>query len=144
MAEKAGRTVLTTFGFSHGEPPKADITFDARTVAHHDLDAWEQAASDWAGQFEDGQDVAIGCEDGDDRSVHIARFIQKLRPDILVVDRDLYPGAGNPPPKALKGDSKGVISENVRSAKHAGMSEADAVRSSAQAARQPVSAEQEV
>ncbi len=140
MANPAHRTIITTFGFSHGQPPKADLTFDARTVEHHDLNAWEQAAADLAAKIQPGSDVAIGCEDGDDRSVHIARFVQKLMPDCIVVDRDLEPGAGNAPPgaKALKGDSKGVMSENVRSAKHAGMSEADAVRSSARAATQPI------
>lgn len=130
------RTILTTFGFRHGEPPKADLVFDARKVEHHDLDAWEQAASDLAEQIkaDPGMDVAIGCEDGDDRSVHIARFVQKLLPNVVVVDRDLQPGAGgNPTPEPskdsmLKGKDKGVVGQNVQSLKSRGMSEMGAIK----------------
>jgi hypothetical protein len=124
------KTIITTFGYSHGEPPQADLVYDARQVAHHDLDAWEQAASDLAEQIkaEPGIDVAIGCEDGDDRSVHIARFVQKLVPDVVVVDRDLQPGAGgNPMPKSDMKGSEAVMSENIRSLKRKGMSEMDAI-----------------
>jgi RNase adaptor protein for sRNA GlmZ degradation len=87
------KTIIITFGYRHGEPPPADMTVDVRDVAHHDYDACEQEAKAIAKEIEPGTVVAIGCDDGDDRSATIANMIQKYVDNTVVVDRDLSPAA---------------------------------------------------
>ena len=88
------RTIVISFGYRHGEPPPADTTVDLRDVDDQDYDAWKKEAKSIIKEIEPGSVVAVGCADGDDRSVHIARLIQKYMPNVIVVDRDLSPEAG--------------------------------------------------
>lgn len=87
------RTIIITFGFRHGQPPPVDLMVDARDVDTTDYTKWEQEAAEIAKHIEPGMVVGIGCHDGDDRSVQLANIIQKLLPDVVVVDRDLSPEA---------------------------------------------------
>ena len=88
------KTIIITFGFRHGEPPPADMTIDLRDVAHDDYKDWEKEAQEIAKQIEPGTVVAIGCNDGDDRSATIGNLLQKYLPNVVTVDRDLSPEAG--------------------------------------------------
>jgi RNase adaptor protein for sRNA GlmZ degradation len=85
------RTILITFGYTHGDPPPADMTVDVRDVDDHDPDAWDQEAQAIVKEIEPGSVVAIGCKHGMDRSVDIANRVQKYLKDVVVVDRDLSP-----------------------------------------------------
>lgn len=87
------RTILITFGHRHGEPPPADMTVDLRDVQDHDYDVMEQEAKSIAKEIEPGSVVALGCENGCNRSVHIARLIQKHMSNVAIVDCDLSPEA---------------------------------------------------
>jgi RNase adaptor protein for sRNA GlmZ degradation len=89
------RTVIITFGYRHGDAPPADMTVDLRDVNDHDYSVWEKEAESIAQEIEPGTVVALGCRDGDDRSVHIARLIQKHLDHVVVVDRDLGPDAAS-------------------------------------------------
>jgi RNase adaptor protein for sRNA GlmZ degradation len=89
------KTIVITFGYRHGEPPPADTTIDLRDVHESDYKVWEKEAESLMKEIEPGSVVAIGCQDGDDRSVHIAKLIQKHMPNVMVVDRDLSPEAAS-------------------------------------------------
>ena len=87
------RTIIITFGWRHGTPPPVDLMVDAREVTSDDYQDWEREADEIVKHIEPGTVVGIGCHDGDDRSVQLANIIQKLLPDVVVVDRDLSPEA---------------------------------------------------
>ena len=87
------RTIIITFGYRHGAPPIADVTVDCREIDDHDYHKWGYEADAIIEAIEPGMVVALGCMDGDDRSVHIARLIQKKMDNVVVVDRDLSPEA---------------------------------------------------
>ena len=67
---------------------------DLRDVADDDYLIWEKVAKHIIENVEPGTVIALGCHDGDDRSVHISKLIQKYMPDVVTVDRDLSPEAG--------------------------------------------------
>jgi hypothetical protein len=136
-------TIVTTFGYDNGAPPKADHLFDVRDVESHDLAGREARADEIAEQILNpnvpphvGDDIGIGCDHGDDRSVHIARMVQKHVPNMQVVDRDLMrdPDSEIMGPesehamKLLKGDDPGIVRENMRTLKKRGMTELQAAR----------------
>jgi RNase adaptor protein for sRNA GlmZ degradation len=82
------KTVFITFGYRHGEPPTADYTVDVRDL-RHDYDEWKKEAKAIIQKIEPGSVVAIGCHDGDDRSVQIATLIQKYMDNVTIAHRDL-------------------------------------------------------
>lgn len=88
------RTILITFGHRHGEPPPSDYEVDLRGQPIDDYRVWEEIAKHIVKEIEPGSVVAIGCEDGDDRSVHVAMLVKKHMGDVEVVHRDLSPSAG--------------------------------------------------
>ena len=70
--------MVVTFGHSKRKPPKADRTYDARELSHW-MDAPE--AKDMiekvCSEYQKGQTVAIGCEQGQHRSVELGERIAK-------------------------------------------------------------------
>src|SRR5712664_4443262 len=89
------RTIVISFGYRHGAPPPADMTVDLREVDDRNYASFIKEAKAIIAEIEPGSVVALGCHDGDDRSVHIARLIQKYMDNVVCVDRDLGPDAGS-------------------------------------------------
>lgn len=87
------RTIVISFGYTHGEPPPADYTVDLREVDDQDYNVWKKEAKAIIAEIEPGSVVAVGCHDGDDRGPHIALLIQKYLDNVVVVHRDLGPEA---------------------------------------------------
>ena len=87
------RTIVISFGHRHAPPPPCDVYVDVRELDDRDYELWIREAKEIIKHIEPGNVVAVGCTDGDDRSVHIARLIQKYMDNVVVVDRDLGPDA---------------------------------------------------
>ena len=123
-------THITTFGHNKGPIPQADEYYDVREVPDT-KEAEENEASHLANEITPGHTVALGCEHGEFTSPHIAELLRQKMDNVEITNRDMYvdnkhTGDGN----MLKGDSKGVQSENIRSLKHKGLSEEQAVKQS--------------
>jgi len=121
-------THITTFGHNKGPIPQADEYYDVREVPDT-KEAEENEASHLANEITPGHSVALGCEHGEFTSPHIAELVRKKMGNVKVTHRDMYVDTDHKGDDGmLKGDGRGVMSENVRSAKHRGLSEEQAVK----------------
>lgn len=75
---------ITTFGFDHSDPPKGvDRLYDLRDLPDRpgaDPEVDEKAA-DIAKETHDGDHIAIGCREGQNRSVVCAHYVRKRLDD---------------------------------------------------------------
>ena len=123
-------THITTFGHNKGPIPQADEYYDVREVP--DTKAGEEdEATHLAREITPGCTVALGCHHGEFTSPHIAELLQAKMGNVEITHRDMYVDvhSGNGKPM-LKGDRKEVLSENIRSLKHGGLSEEQAIKKS--------------
>lgn len=121
------KTRITTFGYKHGKPPSADRVYDVHGVPDEDHDA-EQAKADMiAGECTPGDHIAIGCTHGQYTSVGISRLVKKRLEDeghdVTITHRDLKDEYVLHPLTK----KKDVVAENVKTYRHKGMSEVDAI-----------------
>lgn len=86
------QTKLITFGYDHGDPPEqADDVYDVRDLPDDpkENDAQElKRAREIASQITPGECVAIGCAEGEHRSVHIARHVRQMLGNATIENRD--------------------------------------------------------
>lgn len=87
---------LTTFGFDLSGPPKnADVVYDLRHLPDHSgqIPETEEEAEQITKRAHDGDHIAIGCREGQNRSVLCAHYVKgKLEDkglDVKVNHRDL-------------------------------------------------------
>ena len=129
------KTRIVSFGYDHGDPPEADRVFDIRHTRYN-KESWDREAERIHSETTPGERVAIGDKHGHTRSVQVAeRVAKELEPDVSLKHRDQHK------PHLLKGKTHGVVSENVRTLKHQGLSEADAVRVAGKKAKTPMQKE---
>lgn len=152
---KSDVTVIITFGHDDGgDPPTVDKVFDVRDLPDVHVEdpadippEWQDRADEIASEVEPGDSVAIGCREGDNRSVHVARLVGAQLPHrSVIIDRDLEGNKpeGNTPesrheiPQSepiegaqamplMAGYSKGVISENIKEMMRSGHKQDQAV-----------------
>jgi RNase adaptor protein for sRNA GlmZ degradation len=83
---------LISFGYRHGPPPAADVVVDVRALSP---DLSHRAAARVRTRIADalhrGQSVAVGCDEGQHRSVHLVQDCQRWMPQIPVTHRDQRP-----------------------------------------------------
>lgn len=123
-------THITTFGHNKGPIPQADEYYDVREVPDA-KEAEEDEATHLAVEITPGCTVALGCHHGEFTSPHIAELLKEKMGNVEVVNRDMYIDVDHGNGKAmLKGEGKEVLSENIRSFKHGGLSEEQAIKKS--------------
>ena len=116
-------TKIITFGYAEedGVPPEADQVFDVR-------DEPDEPAGDYSKQWETraqkifdaitpGQTIAIGCAEGEDRSVHIAEMVKELLGGNATIIDDEQP----------QEKTEAQIADDIRAGRNSGLSERDAI-----------------
>jgi phosphoribosylamine-glycine ligase len=114
-------TKIITFGYDEEDSvPEADQVFDVRDEPDEPpgdySEQWEKRAQEIFDAITPGETIAIGCREGEDRSVHIAEMVkQLLGGKATVIDEE--------PQKK----SEAQVAEDIRKGRNSGMSERDAI-----------------
>lgn len=111
---------VISFGYDHGDPPKADHVADVRGVGYHPK-KWKTAALRIAKQGKDVKTIAIGDKHGHTRAPRIAGMVADEL-DATVSHRDKDKAM-----PLMKGNSDGIISANISEMRAAGHPEDQAI-----------------
>ena len=117
------QTKLITFGYDHGDPPEeVDAVYDVRDIPdhpHENVPKEQERARKISSEITPGECIAIGCSEGEHRSVNIARFVRQMLGNATIQNRDIDKPEVDTMP-LMHGSSKGVVSENIREMMKAG------------------------